>query len=102
LGYGAVKFLLSQDAGKFGAIVSFEDGKLIPLPFEKMLDPQTNRMQVRRVNVDGEAYECACHYMIRLERADFENVEQLRKLAKTASMTPEQFKGRFGSVAGQG
>src|SRR6185436_5869545 len=52
LGYGAVKFLLSRDAGKFGAIVSFEDGKLIPLPFEKMLDPQTNRMQVRRVNVD--------------------------------------------------
>jgi 6-phosphofructokinase 1 len=102
LGYGAVKFLLSPDAGRFGAIVSFEDGKLIPLPFEKMLDPQTNRMQVRRVNVDGEAYECACHYMIRLERADFENVDQLRKLAKTASMTPEQFKGRFGSVAGQG
>jgi ATP-dependent phosphofructokinase / diphosphate-dependent phosphofructokinase len=98
LGYGAVKFLLSRDAGKFGAIVSFEDGKLIPLPFEKMLDPQTNRMQVRRVNVDGEAYECACHYMIRLERADFENAEQLQKLARAVSMTPEQFRARFRSV----
>src|SRR5437667_5666401 len=49
LGYGAVKFLLSADADKFGAIVSFEDGKLVPLPFEKMLDSQTGRMQVRRV-----------------------------------------------------
>jgi len=100
LGYGAVKFLLSQDAGRFGAIVSFEDGKLVPLPFEKMLDPQTKRMQVRRVNVDGEAYECACHYMIRLERTDFENPDQLQKLAKTVSMAPEQFRARFGVVAG--
>src|SRR5882672_9233671 len=71
LGYGAVKFLLSEQAGQFGAIVSFEDGKLVPLPFEKMLDPATKRMQIRRVNVEGEAYECARHYMIQLDHADF-------------------------------
>ena len=68
LGYGAVKFLLSENAEKFGAIISFVDGKMIPLEFEKMLNPETKRMTVRRVNVDGESYECACHYMIRLER----------------------------------
>jgi 6-phosphofructokinase len=100
LGYGAVKFLLSSQAAEFGAIVSFEDGKMVPLPFEKMLDPQTKRMQVRKVNVDGEAYECARNYMIRLERADFENAEQLKKLADCASMTPEQFLKRFGYLAG--
>ena len=100
LGYGAVKFLLSPEAAQFGAIVSFEDGKMVPLPFEKMLDPETKRMQVRRVNVDGEAYECACHYMIRLERADFEQPEQLQKLAASVSMTPDQFRQRFGYVAG--
>ena len=96
LGYGAVKFLLSPEAGQFGAIVSFEDGKMVPLPFERMLDPETKRMQVRRVNVDGEAYECACHYMIRLERLDFDDPQRLNRLAKTAGMTPEQFKDRFG------
>jgi 6-phosphofructokinase len=100
LGYGAIKFLLSADAGKFGAIVSFEDGKLVPLAFEKMLDPQTKRMQVRKVNVDGEAYECACHYMIRLERDDFEDATQLKKLAASVSMSPEQFRTRFGRVVG--
>jgi 6-phosphofructokinase 1 len=100
LGYGAVKFLLSPQAGQFGAIVSFEDGKMHPLSFDKMLDPQTKRMQVRRVNVDGEAYECACHYLIRLERADFEDPQQLQKLAASVSMTPEQFRQRFGYVAG--
>lgn len=100
LGYGAVKFLLSPEAAKYGAIVSFDDGKLVPLPFEKMLDPETKRMTVRRVNVDGEAYECACHYMIQLERDDFESPEQLSALAASVSMTPEQFRQRFGRLAG--
>ena len=100
LGYAAVKFLLSAEAGKFGAVVSFSDGKMVPLPFEKMLDSQTGRMQVRRVNVDGEAYECACHYMIRLQRSDFEIASQLKKLAASVSMTPEQFRQRFGYVVG--
>jgi ATP-dependent phosphofructokinase / diphosphate-dependent phosphofructokinase len=100
LGYGAVKFILSPAAARFGAVVSFEDGALVPLPFEKMLNPETRRMTVRRVNVDGEAYECARHYMIRLDRSDFETPAQLKKLAASVSLTPEQFRERFGYVVG--
>lgn len=102
LGYGAVKFLLSADAQKFGAVISFVDGRMVPLPFEKMLDPQTGRFQVRKVNVDGESYECACHYMIRLEKSDFQDPAQLSKLAATVSMTSEQFRQRFGYLVGLG
>ena len=40
LGYAAVKFLLSPEAEKYGAIISFVDGKMNPLPFDKMLDPE--------------------------------------------------------------
>jgi ATP-dependent phosphofructokinase / diphosphate-dependent phosphofructokinase len=100
LGYAAVKFLRSKEAREFGAIISFVDGKMVPLQFEKMLDPETKRMTVRKVNVDGEAYECACHYMIRLEKDDFEDATQLGKLAATVSMTSEEFRTRFGYLAG--
>jgi 6-phosphofructokinase 1 len=100
LGYAAVKFLLSPEAEKYGAIISFVDGKMNPLPFEKMLDPKTGRMQNRKVNVDGEAFECARAYMIRLEREDFENAKQLAKLAAVVKQTPEQFKARFGYLVG--
>lgn len=100
LGYAAVKFLLSPEASKYGAIISFVNGKMNPLPFDQMLDPKTGRMQNRKVNVDGEAFECACAYMIRLEREDFENAKQLAKLAAVVKMTPEQFKSRFGYLAG--
>ncbi len=71
-----------------------------PLPFDDMRDPKTGRMQNRKVNVDGEAYECAVAYMIRLEREDFEDAKQLGKLAAAINMTPDQFRARFGYLAG--
>ena len=95
-----MKFLRSPAAEKYGAIISFVNGKMNPLPFDDMLDPQTGRMQNRKVNVDGEAYECACAYMIRLEREDFEDHKQLGKLGAVIKMTPEQFRARFGYLAG--
>jgi 6-phosphofructokinase 1 len=76
------------------------DGKMNPLPFEKMLDPKTGRMQNRKVNVDGEAFECACAYMIRLEREDFEDAKKLAKLAAVIKVTPEEFRTKFGYVTG--
>jgi 6-phosphofructokinase 1 len=95
LGYGAVKFLRSEEAGKFGAIISLVGGHLEPLPFSQMLNPKTMRMQTRRVNVNGEGYECARRYMIRLDRRDFDNPKRLAHLASTAGMTSEQFRQRF-------
>ena len=50
--------------------------------------------------VDGEAYECARRYMIRLERRDFEEPPRLERLAAAAGMTPEKFRMRFGYVVG--
>ena len=99
LGYAAVKFIRSEAAARCGAIISFVQGKIQPLPFDQVLDPKTKRMQVRRVNVGGEAYECARRFMIRLEREDFEDPAQLAALAAAAQMTPEQFRARFGYLA---
>jgi ATP-dependent phosphofructokinase / diphosphate-dependent phosphofructokinase len=98
LGYAAVKFIRSEAAAKYGAIISVVGGQMRPLPFDEMLDPATKRMQIRKVNVDGEAYECARRYMIRLEKTDFENPEVLANLASMIKMPPEQFRTRFGHV----
>lgn len=101
LGYGAVKFLRSSKAEQFGAIISFVDGKMEPLPFEKLIVPETGRMKARKVNVEGEGYECARRYMIRLEPYDFTDPIRLERLAHTANMTVEAFQAQFGSVVGK-
>jgi 6-phosphofructokinase len=100
LGYGAVKFLRSELAARTGAIVSFINGRLEPLPFEKVIEPKTGRMQPRKVDVGGETYECARRYMIRLERSDFEEPERLGKIAAAARLGPEQFRKRYGYLVG--
>jgi 6-phosphofructokinase 1 len=96
LGYGAVKFLRSEESTRFGAIVSLVGGHLQPLPFEQMINPKTKRMQARKVDVNGEGYECARRYMIRLDQRDFDDSARLAKLAETVNMTPNQFRERFG------
>ena len=99
LGYGAVKFLGSGDSARYGAVISFVDGRMVPLPFDKMLNPKTGRMQVRMVNVDGEAYECARRDMIRLEREDCSSSSQLAILSAVVGLKPAEFKKRFSYVA---
>jgi 6-phosphofructokinase 1 len=102
LGYGAVKFVRSDEAGRTGALISFIGGRMQPLPFNKLVDPKTGRMSNRKVDVDGETYECARRYMLRLEQRDFEDPRRLPPLADAVNMTPEEFRSRFGYLVGLG
>jgi 6-phosphofructokinase 1 len=95
LGYGAIKFLRSDDA-RHGAIINFAGGRLEPLTFESVRDQATGRMKQRKVDVDGEAFACALQYMIRLEPQDLEDEGKLSALASAAKMSPQQFRDRFG------
>jgi len=99
LGYCAVKFLRGEASRRFGAIISFVGGRMEPLPFDELIVPATGRMRPRKVNVEGETYECARRYMIRLEQHDFEE-PYLGRLAAAAGMSPEPFLERFGYLVG--
>jgi 6-phosphofructokinase 1 len=95
LGYGAVKFLLSPQAEEHGVVITFVGGTMIPRPFEEMIDPVTKKMRPRLVDVNGETYEVARRYMIRLEKSDFDIPSRLERLADVVRMTPGQFRERF-------
>jgi 6-phosphofructokinase 1 len=95
-----VKFLQSEDSANYGAVMSLVGGRLISQPFNKIMNPQTQRMLPRKVDVDGETYECARHYMIRLLKSDFATPEKLAKLAAIVNMSPDQFTRRFGYLVG--
>jgi 6-phosphofructokinase 1 len=99
LGFGALKFLSSELSTQFGAIISFVAGRLMPLSFESMIVPETQRMRPRKVNVESESFQCARRYMIRLEPRDFTNNEQLNALARLTNLSPEQFRERFEKIA---
>lgn len=91
LGYGAVRYLLR---GGTGAMITFEEGHLMPIPFVELFDYKTGKVKIRKVDINSETYEVGRKYMIRLEREDFEE-SRLKALAQVANMTEEEFRNRF-------
>lgn len=91
LGYSAVKFLLK---GGTGAMITFFEGKLKPVPFRQIINPATKKTRLRYVDIKSEPYMVGREYMIRLEKEDF-SPKNLAKLARAGRMSVEEFKKRF-------
>ncbi|HUK90033.1 MAG TPA: diphosphate--fructose-6-phosphate 1-phosphotransferase [Blastocatellia bacterium] len=92
LGYSAIRFLLS---GGSGAMVSVQGGRLVPISFEEMREPETGKTRVRMVNVESEGYQVAREYMIRLEPRDFTDRVLVESMARAGKLTVDQFITRF-------
>jgi len=95
LGYCAAKYLLE---GGSGAMVTIQNGMFKPKNFDDMIDPKTGKTRVRLVDTDTEYYKIARRYMLRLRKDDFENPEQLQKLASTVGLGVEEFRKEFEHV----
>lgn len=91
LGYGAVRYLLR---GGTGAMITFYDSHLKPIPFIELFDHLSGKPKIRMVDMSSELYEVGRKYMIRLEKEDFEG-ENLNRISKIANLSPEKFIDRF-------
>jgi len=101
LGYGAVRFLLSEpkeERLRHGGLICLQDGHRGVMPFEELRDPGSGRTRVRRVDCGSEHYAVARKYMIRLEQRDLDDPETCKKLASAAGISPEEFCRQFASV----
>jgi ATP-dependent phosphofructokinase / diphosphate-dependent phosphofructokinase len=92
LGYNAVGFLV---AGGSGAMVSIQRGRVVPIPFDDLKDPETGKTKVRLVDINGEGFRVARAYMIRLGAEDFVDPAWVDRLADAARLTPDAFRQRF-------
>jgi 6-phosphofructokinase 1 len=96
LGYGAVRFLVG---GGSGAMVSVQGGRLVPIPFDDLVDPESGKTRVRLVDIDSEGFRVARAYMIRLEADDFAHAAWVDRLADAAHLSPGAFRQRFEHLA---
>jgi ATP-dependent phosphofructokinase / diphosphate-dependent phosphofructokinase len=97
LGYSAIRFLLG---GGTEALISIQGGRMVPIPFRDIREPETGKTKIRLVNVASEGYRVAREYMIRLEPADFANRGWVEKMAQAGNLTPEAFLQKFGHLGG--
>jgi ATP-dependent phosphofructokinase / diphosphate-dependent phosphofructokinase len=96
LGYCAARFIIE---GGSHALVTIQEGRFKPVPFQGIMDPSTGRMRVRMVDVESDRYKIARSYMLRLRPEDFDDPRQLQKLATASGLSPEAFRENFGHVA---
>jgi len=92
LGYAAMEFLRN---GGTNAMITIQNDRIVPIPFEDILDPETKKTRIRMVNTDSIQYRIAREYMIRLEKRDFEPGIEFEKLAVAAKLSPVEFRKRF-------
>jgi len=95
LGYCAAQYLLD---GGTAAMVSIENGRFSPLPFQEMLDPETGRTRIRMVDVQSEYYKIAREYMVRLTREDFKDQARVARYAKVLNISDDQFHETFSPI----
>jgi 6-phosphofructokinase 1 len=93
LGNSAIRFLVN---GGSGAMVSIQNGKLVPLLFADIRDPRTGKTRVRNVNPDSENFRVAREYMIRLDKADVAHADTAEKLSRAGNISIEELRKRFG------
>jgi 6-phosphofructokinase 1 len=94
LGYGAAVFVLD---GGSGAMITRQDGRVVPIPFAQIMDARTGRTRVRLVDTASESYRVALKYMIRIGPEDLRDPARSAALAKAGRMARADLEQRFGS-----
>lgn len=92
LGYLAANHILQ---GGNADMITVQNAKFFPIPFQDTLDPVTKKSKVRMVDVNSDLFRIAYAYMLRLKKVDFTDKFTLEKLAKTAGLSGDEFKKQF-------
>lgn len=96
LGYCAAQYLLE---GGTAAMVSIQNGRFTPIPFNEMVDPVSGRAKVRMVDTSSQSYQIARQYMIRLSKQDLDDPVVAGRCASLIGLSPDLFRKRFQSVS---
>ena len=100
LGEAAVSFLLE---GGSNALITLQHNKIVPIPYDEMIDPETGRTEVRMVDTASYSYCSAYKSMVRLKAGLLEeDPTLLARLAALTQMDEAAFTARYGYLAGLG
>lgn len=97
IGQAAAEFLIN---GGSHATITIQHGKVVPIPFEQMMDKETGRTEVRMVDVDHAQYHTASKLMVRLKEENADDDILLSRMAAQTNLTPEELMARYGYLMG--
>jgi len=98
LGGAAVEYVLN---GGTNAIITLQDGQMVLILYNDMLDTETGRTEIRMVNLRSYRYCTAYKFMTRLKPEHRGDDALLTNLAQLAHTSLEEFKGYYGYLMEQ-
>ncbi len=92
LGAAAVASLL---AGHANVMITRQNQKIVPIPFEQILDPKTGKTRVRMLDTGTESFASAMALQTRLAAADLEDGKSAEAIAGVSKLSSAELKSRF-------
>jgi len=92
LGVGAVRTLR---AGTSSAMITRQQGRIVPVPFAEITDPRTGRSRTRQVDVGSDSYAAALALQERISAEDLADPSRLAAIAEAARLSREEARTRY-------
>jgi len=99
LGVGAVRALLG---GVTGALITRQESRIVPIPFDDLMDPATGRTRVRMVDVESDSFRAALSLQQRVTRADLADRKRLEAIAGAARLSVDEARVRYAPLGSRG
>ncbi len=92
LGAGAVSTLLG---GTGHVMITRQNGKIVPIPFDELIDPKTGKTPVRMLDTSTEGFKTALKLQTRLEPDDLEDGPGADAIAGVTKLDLAALRSRF-------
>jgi 6-phosphofructokinase len=92
LGAAAVSTLLS---GHANVMITRQNQRIVPIPFEQILDPKTGKTRVRMLDTATESFASAMALQTRLSASDLEETKSADLIAGASKLSVAELKARF-------
>lgn len=92
LGAGAVDTLLG---GTGHVMITRQNGAIVPIPFDELIDPATGKTAVRMLDTSTEGYATAMRLQTRLTAADLSDDTQAEAIQAVSALGVDALRSRF-------
>jgi len=76
-------------------LVTRQGQRIVPVPFEEIVDPATGRARLRAVDVESDSYRNALALQERVTADDLADEGRLAAIAKAAGLEPAEARERY-------
>ena len=77
-------------------MITRQEGKIVPIPFDDLIDPVTGKTAVRMLDTSTEAFETAIRLQTRLEPNDLSETATAERIESATALDLETLRQRFG------